>query len=62
MSTPVITIFVRHGNDANGKPCKYAGDEFSQLRRLPEALKARLHSPDDSVDFLERLYRLEDPR
>ncbi len=30
MSTPVITIFVRHGNDANGKPCKYAGDEFSR--------------------------------
>lgn len=34
----------------------------SQLSRLPEALKARLHSPDDSVDFLERLYCLEDPR
>jgi hypothetical protein len=34
----------------------------SQLSRLPEALKARLHSPDDSVDFLERLYGLEDPR
>jgi len=34
----------------------------SQLSRLPEALKARLYSPDDSVDFLERLYGLEDPR
>jgi len=34
----------------------------SQLSRLPEALKARLCSPDDSVDFLERLYGLEDPR
>jgi hypothetical protein len=34
----------------------------SQLRRLPEALKARLHSPDDSVGFLDRLYGLEDPR
>ena len=30
MSTPVITIFVRHGNDANGKPCRYADDEFSR--------------------------------
>ncbi len=30
MSAPVITIFVRHGNDTKGKPCKYAGDEFSR--------------------------------
>ena len=29
MSTPIITIFVRHGFK-NGKPCKYAGDEFSR--------------------------------
>jgi hypothetical protein len=34
----------------------------SQIRRLPEALKARLHSPDDSVGFLERMYRLPDMR
>lgn len=34
----------------------------SQLRRLPEALKKKLHCPDDSVDFLERLHGLEDPR
>ena len=34
----------------------------SQLRRLPEALKARLYCPDDSVDFPERLYGLPDPR
>lgn len=30
MSTPVVTIFVRHGKDAKGNPCKYAGDEFSR--------------------------------
>lgn len=30
MSTPVITIFVRHGKDAKGNPCKYAADEFSR--------------------------------
>jgi len=30
MGAPIITIFVRHGNDADGKPCKYAGDEFSR--------------------------------
>jgi site-specific recombinase XerD len=30
MSTPVITIFVRHGNGPDGKPCKYSGDEFSR--------------------------------
>jgi site-specific recombinase XerD len=29
MSTPVITIFVRH-SAKNDKPCKYAGDEFSR--------------------------------
>jgi hypothetical protein len=27
--TPVI-IFVRRGNDKDGKPCKYAGDEFAK--------------------------------
>jgi len=32
MSTiaPVITIFVRHGKDAKGNLCKYAGDEFEK--------------------------------
>ena len=34
----------------------------SQLRRLPGALRGMLHYPDDSVDFLERLYSLDDPR
>jgi hypothetical protein len=34
----------------------------SQLLRLPEALKERLHCLDDAVDFLERLFGLEDPR
>ena len=34
----------------------------SQLSRLPEALRERLHSPDGSVEWLERLFRLEDPR
>ncbi len=29
MSTPVITIFVRH-SEIDGKPCKYSGDEFSR--------------------------------
>jgi integrase/recombinase XerD len=29
MSTPVVTIFVRH-SAKNGKPCKYADDEFSR--------------------------------
>jgi len=29
MSSPVITIFVRH-SAKDGKPCKYAGDEFSR--------------------------------
>src|ERR1700756_4964615 len=29
MSTPIITIFVRHST-INDKPCKYAGDEFSR--------------------------------
>lgn len=28
MEAPLITIFVRHGKDAKGNPCKYAGDEF----------------------------------
>jgi hypothetical protein len=30
MSTPVITIFVRHSK-LDGKPCKYSGDEFSNV-------------------------------
>ena len=34
----------------------------SQLRRLPEALKARLYCPGASVGFLEWLYGLEGPR
>ena len=34
MSTPVITIFVRHGVE-NGKPCKYTGDEFSRRCNCP---------------------------
>ncbi len=34
----------------------------AQLRRLPKDLKRMIQSPDDSLDFLERLYRLEDPR
>jgi site-specific recombinase XerD len=29
MTAPITTIFVRHG-DINGKPCKYADDEFSK--------------------------------
>lgn len=35
MSTPVITIFVRHGFK-NGKPCKYTGDEFSRRCTCPK--------------------------
>jgi site-specific recombinase XerD len=31
MSAPVVvTIYVRHGKDKNGKPCKYDGDEFAK--------------------------------
>jgi integrase/recombinase XerD len=31
MSTiPLITIFVTHGKAADGKSCKFAGDEFSK--------------------------------
>ena len=31
MSSPVITVFVRHSvNVKDGKPCKYADDEFSR--------------------------------
>ena len=33
MGTPVITIFVRHGKDSKGNPCKYAEDEFSRRCR-----------------------------
>src|SRR5215469_4193280 len=35
MSTPVVTIFVRHGF-RNGKPCKYTGDEFSRRCNCPK--------------------------
>jgi site-specific recombinase XerD len=35
MSTPVITIFVRHGIQ-NGKPCKYRGDEFARRCNCPK--------------------------
>jgi site-specific recombinase XerD len=35
MSTPVITIFVRHGIQ-NGKPCKYTGDEFARRCNCPK--------------------------
>lgn len=35
MSTPVITIFVRHGFQ-DGKPCKYTGDEFSRRCNCPK--------------------------
>jgi hypothetical protein len=34
----------------------------SEFRRLPNALKVLIDSPDDSVAFLEWLYSLEDPR
>jgi hypothetical protein len=34
----------------------------SEFRRLPNALKELIDSPDDSVAFLEWLYSLEDPR
>lgn len=34
----------------------------SQTSRLPNELRERLEFLDDSLDFLERLYRLEDPR
>lgn len=30
MGEPVITIFVRHGADKEGKPCKFADDEFAK--------------------------------
>jgi site-specific recombinase XerD len=29
-TAPLITIFVRHGKDAKGNPCKYTGDEFAK--------------------------------
>jgi integrase/recombinase XerD len=35
VSTPVITIFVRHGFK-DGKPCKYTGDEFSRRCNCPK--------------------------
>ena len=38
MTTPVITIFVRHGMK-DGKPCKYAGDEFSRRCKCPKHLR-----------------------
>ena len=51
-----------------GGPCSLVGCftvrkplTEAQLRRLPRALKAVLRQ-DDSVSFLERLYRLNDER
>ena len=35
MSTPLVTIFVRHGFK-KGKPCKYTGDEFSKRCDCPK--------------------------
>ena len=34
----------------------------AQFRSLPAALRAKLEYADDSDDFFERLYGLEDPR
>ena len=38
MSTPVITIFVRHSL-IDGKPCKYAGDEFARRCKCRKHLR-----------------------
>jgi integrase/recombinase XerD len=38
MTAPLITIFVRHGS-TEGKPCKYAGDEFSKRRDCRKHLR-----------------------
>ena len=45
MSTiaPVITIFVRHGKDAKGEPCKYTGDEFEKRCRCRKHLRWSLN-------------------
>lgn len=42
MSTPVITIFVRHGFK-DGKPCKYTGDEFSRRCDCPKHFRWTLN-------------------
>lgn len=34
----------------------------AQARRLPKALREKLSCSGDSIDRLEQLYRLEDPR
>ena len=38
MSTPVITIFVRHGF-TDKKPCRWTGDEFSRKCKCPKHLR-----------------------
>jgi len=42
MSTPVITIYVRH-SAKNGKACKYSDDEFSRGEGTLEQLAVRFH-------------------
>jgi integrase/recombinase XerD len=42
MSTPVITIFVRHGFH-DGKPCKYTGEEFCRRCKCPKHLRWSQH-------------------
>src|ERR1035437_4205027 len=42
MSTPVVTIFVRHGF-IDGKPCKYTGEEFTRKCRCPKHLRWTLN-------------------
>jgi integrase len=42
MSTPVVTIFVRHGF-IDGKPCKYTGDEFCRRCKCPKHLRWTLN-------------------
>jgi integrase/recombinase XerD len=42
VSTPVITIFVRHGFK-DGKPCKYTGDEFSRRCNCPKHFRWTLN-------------------
>jgi hypothetical protein len=34
----------------------------SQLRRLPAGLRDKIRYPEDPLDFLERMFALEDPR
>lgn len=42
MSTPVITVFVRHGF-IDGKACKYTGDEFARRCACPKHLRWQLN-------------------